>query len=91
MSEFKDFDPHSLVHEVIRALLRTALPPELAAATPELAERVEAHPEVAPHASKLWCELNESERNIVAREVGLLARDVVVGAGATSVSGEHLH
>jgi len=40
MSEFKDFDPHSLVHEVIRALLRTALPPELAAATPELAERV---------------------------------------------------
>jgi hypothetical protein len=59
MSEFKDFDPHSLVHEVIRALLRTALPPELAAATPELAERVEAHPEVAPHASKLWCELNE--------------------------------
>ena len=86
MSEFKDFDPHSLVHEVIRAL-----PPELAAATPELAERVEAHPEVAPHASKLWCELNESERNIIAREVGLLARDVVVGAGATSVSGEHLH
>ena len=91
MSEFKDFDPHSLVHEVIRALLRTALPPELAAATPELAERVEAHPEVAPHASKFWCELNESERNIVAREVGLLPRDVVVGAGATSVSGEHLH
>ena len=91
MSEHTDFDPHSLVHEVIQALLRSAFPPELAAATPELAERVEEHPEVAPHASKHWGELTESQANIIAREVGLIARDVLLGAGATTPSGEHLH
>lgn len=62
--------PSGSQDRLVHALLRSALPPELAAATPELAERVEEHPEVAPHTSKHWGELNESEGNIIAREVG---------------------
>ena len=64
---------------------------ELRAAAPELVSRVEEHLQVVPFANKRWGELNESQQNIIAREVGLIARDVVVGAGATSQTGEHLH
>jgi hypothetical protein len=79
------------VREVIAKLLLVALPGELGIAARELVKRVIEHPDVAPHADKLWGELSESEGNIVAREVGLVARDVIVGAGSTSSSGEHLH
>ena len=55
-----------------------------------MVSRVEEHLQVVPFANKRWGELNESQQNIIAREVGLIARDVVVGAGATSQTGEQL-
>jgi hypothetical protein len=64
--------------------LVTALPSELHAAAPELASRVGEHPEVAPHFDKRWGDVTESQGNIIAREVGLVARDVIAGAGAVS-------
>jgi hypothetical protein len=86
-----DFNDDMHVREVIAKLLLVALPSELGVAAGELVERVVDHPDVAPHADKLWGELREREGNIVAREVGLVARDVRVGAGPTSSSGERLH
>ena len=84
-------DPNSTVRHVIISLFIAALPPELHAASPDLAGRVGEHPEVAPHFGKRWGDVTESEENIIAREVGLVARDVIAGAGAVSPSGERLH
>ena len=85
------YDPEIAVREAIERILSAALPPELRAAAPELPARVQEHPEVAPFADKRWCELTENQQNIIFRETGLVARDVVVGAGATAQTGEHLH
>lgn len=61
-------------------------------AAPELAERVATHPQVAPQFGKRWGEVPEGDAHIIAREVGLIARDVVFGAGSVTLSGgEHLH
>ena len=91
MTDEAAISPDEPVRDVITSLLMTALPPELRAAAPELADRVGEHPEVAPHFGKRWGDVTESQGNIIAREVGLVARDVIVGAGAVSPSGEHLH
>jgi len=91
MDERDDFDPGSPVPEIIRKLLLVALPAELHASAVDLAARVAEHPDVAPHVDKRWRELSESEGNKVAREVGIVARDVISGAGAVTASGEHLH
>jgi hypothetical protein len=90
MNDKRDLDDMP-VREVIAKLLLVALPGELGIAARELVERVVNHPDVVPYADKLWGELSESEGNVVAREVGLVARSVIVGAGTTSSSGEHLH
>ena len=87
----QEWDREIAVHTVIEEILAADLPPEQRAAAPELARRVEEHPEVAPLVDKRWGDLNESERNSVAREVGLVARDVTAGAGSTTTTGEHLH
>ena len=84
-------NPNEPVRHVIVTLLMTALPPELRAAAPDLAERVGKHPEVAPDFDKEWGAVTEGEGNIIAREVGLVARDVIAGAGVVSPSGERLH
>lgn len=96
MAETKTMAAHEYgreagVHLVIERMLAAALPPEQRAAAPELARRLEEHPEVAPLVEKRWGDLNESQRNSVAREVGLVARDVTAGAGSTTTTGEHLH
>lgn len=91
MTDEAAIDPTHPVRLVITTLLITALPPELRAAAPELAGRVGEHPAVAPHFDKQWGDLTESQGKIIAREVGIVARDVIVGAGAVSPSGEHLH
>jgi len=91
MDERDDFDPGSPVPEIIRKLLLVALPAELHASAVDLAARVAKHPDVAPHVDKQWGELSESQGNKVAREVGIVARDVISGAGAITASGEHLH
>jgi len=92
MSKVREIDPDAAVRDVIINLLLTTLPPDMRAAAPELADRVAEHPEVAPYVRKRWGELTEGQGNIVAREAGVVARDVESGGGHVSASGgEHLH
>jgi len=91
MSDEREIGPSRQVRDVIIDLLLTTLPAELRAAAPDLADRVAEHPEVARHIHKRWGQLSESQGNVIAREVGLIARDVINGAGGTTASGEHLH
>lgn len=92
MTEEREYDPNATVHEIIVNLLLLTLPAEMRAAAPDLADRVFEHPEVAPHIGKRWGELSEGESYIVAREAGVVARDVEIGAGsATQLGGERLH
>ena len=64
----------SPVRDVIAALLRLTLPGHLQASARRFTDRVAQHPDVAPHIRKRWGELSERQSNIVAREVGLVAR-----------------
>ena len=82
MTDEPAIEPTHPVRLVITSLLITALPPELRAAAPELAGRVGEHPDVAPHFDKQWGDITESQGNIIVREVGLVARDVIVGPAA---------
>lgn len=63
----------SPVRDAITELLHLTLPGDLQASAPRFAQCVTQHPEVAPHIGKRWGELSESQANIVAREVGLVA------------------
>jgi hypothetical protein len=90
MTNERQIDQDATVREVIIDLLLTTLPPELRVSAPDLADRVISRPDVAPHAGKRWGDLSEGEGNIVAREVGIVARYIAEG-GAGSPSGEHLH
>lgn len=91
MTRAREIDPSSFVRDVVIDLLLKSLPAELRAAAPDLADRVGEHPSVKPHFGKRWGDLTEGQGNIIAREVGLVARDVIGGAGVTSASGERLH
>ena len=91
MRDWHEINPSSFVRDVVIDLLLKTLPPELRAAAPDLADRVGEHPSVKQHFGKRWGELTEGQGNIVAREVGVIARDVIEGAGVTTPSGEHLH
>ena len=92
MSEEREIDQDATVREVIIDLLLKTLPPELRVSAPDLADRVIARPDVAPHADKRWGELSEGEGNIVAREAGIVARYIAEGAGSASpIGGERLH
>jgi len=92
MQDQREIDPNKRVRDVIIDLLLTTLPPDMRASAPELADRVAQHPEVAPHLRKRWGELTEGQGYIVAREAGIVARDVEIGASSTTASGgEHLH
>lgn len=91
LAELEEFDEGTGVRDVIARLLLAALPADFRAAAPDLVDRVAAHPEVAPHIGKRWSDLTESEGNLIAREVGLVAHDVVAGAASIGQSGEHLH
>jgi hypothetical protein len=91
MTEQAEIDPAKWVRDAIIDLLLATLPPYLRSAAPELAERVGAHPQVAPHFGKRWGDLSEGQGNVIAREVGVVAHDIVAGAGVTTPSGERLH
>jgi len=91
LAEVEEFDSDAQVRDVITRLLLAALPPDLRASAPDLVERVAAHPDVAPHIERRWGDLTESQGNVIAREVGVVTRHLITGAGATSESGEHLH
>ena len=80
------------MHEAILKLLLVALTTKVRARAQELVARVADHPEIAPHASKQWGDLSESQKTAMAREVGLAVRDATGGAaGDTQTGGEHLH
>lgn len=89
--ESHEFDLALPVRDVIRKLLLIALPVDLRACAPELAEHVGKGPAVAPHIHRRWGELTEAEGNLVAREVAIVARAMIAGAGSLTMSGEHLH
>ena len=91
LAEVEYFEDGAGVRDVITRFLLAALPPDYRAAAPDLVDRVVAHPDVEPHIGKPWSDLTESECNLIAREVRLVARDVAAGAGSTGLSGEHLH
>jgi hypothetical protein len=87
----RDIDSAAWVRDVVIDLLLKTLPLELRAAAPELADRVGEHPSIKRQFGKRWGDLSEGEGNIIAREVGVIARGVIEGAGANAASGEHLH
>ena len=91
MNEEREFDPNAYVRDIIAYLLGSTLPAELATAAPALVDRVAEHPDVACHMGKRWHELSEGEGNIVAREVGLVARDVLIGSGGMLPGGRQVH
>jgi hypothetical protein len=89
--ESHEFDVASPVRDVIRKLLLIALPADLRACARELAERLGKLSTVAPYIDRTWGELSEAEGTTLAREVGMLARAMIEGAGSLTMSGEHLH
>jgi hypothetical protein len=92
MADERPIDARKSVREVIIDLLLLTLPVELRAAAPELADRVAEHPDVAPHYGKRWGDVAEGQACVIAREAGVIARDIAIGAGSTTQSGgEHLH
>jgi hypothetical protein len=72
-------DERRPVPDVIESLLRVALPTELHALIPRLLYQVTERPHVSEHAQKVWGELSEADGNIIAREVGLVARTAIDG------------
>jgi hypothetical protein len=72
-------------------LLRAALPADLHALVRRLARECAARDFVAAHAQKRWGDRSEGEGNLIAREVGIVARDVLSGVPAAAGSGKHLH
>jgi hypothetical protein len=92
MTDLRDYDDDTPVGTVITKLLLAALPTEVRASAQDLVDRVAEHPEVEAHMGKTWGDLSEADKNAIAREVGLVARDVTGRAGRDTQSGEeHLH
>jgi hypothetical protein len=81
MGDERKIHPDATVRDVVIDLLLTTLPPELRVSAPDLADRVFARPDVAPHAGKRWSELSGAEVNIVGREAAVVARYIAEGTG----------
>jgi hypothetical protein len=86
----RDIDSAAWVRDVVIDLLLKTLPLELRAAAPELADRVGEHPSIKRQFGKRWGDLSEGEGNVIAREVGVIARGVIEGAGVQT-AGEQVH
>ena len=77
MSDEQGYDPTLPLGDVIRSLLRFTLPEAFQSLADLLAEdALRSNPCIAPYAAARWSDLSESEGNIVAREVGLIAHNV---------------
>src|SRR5512144_1866548 len=83
MSDARDFDGSTELRDVVAALLVLVLPAERRDLIPRLTAMVSACKGVVEHRGKLWGELSEDERNIVAHRVGAIAREVL-GTGRTA-------
>jgi hypothetical protein len=69
-------DQDAPVLGVIRLLLASRLPIELAHALNDLARQVARHPDITAYSTRLWGELPESARSAVKREAEIVARSV---------------
>jgi len=82
MPDEQGFKPTMPVPAVVIDLLLVALPAELKRMASALAGQVLARPNVAPHAGQCWGDISDAEGNAIARECGLVARDVIAQAQA---------
>jgi hypothetical protein len=82
MPDEQGFKPTTTVPAVVIDLLLVALPPELKRMAAPLARQVLARHNVTPHSGKSWGEVTDMEANAIARECGLVAKDVIAQASA---------
>jgi hypothetical protein len=90
MTDQRDYDVKRPLRDVIGTLLELVLPAEKRDLVPRLTDMISACKGVAEHRGKLWGELTESESNIVATRVGVIARGIL-GTGRSAETGETLH
>ena len=83
-----DFDAEMPVRDVLLHLSRIALPPNLADAADDVFRRVAQHVVVTPYLVLRWGELDETDQNLIAAAVGLVARDVFLTANAREAANE---
>jgi|KBSMisStandDraft_5_1062788.scaffolds.fasta_scaffold407439_1 hypothetical protein len=75
MTHGEGYDANTTVPAVVESLLRLTLPDALQSFTKHFAaEALRSNPYIAQHAASLWGDLSEGEGNVVAREVGVIAR-----------------
>jgi hypothetical protein len=77
MTDEHDYDVNRPLRDVIGTLLEVVLPPDRRDLIPRLTDIVSACKGVVEHRGKLWGELSESESNIVATRVGVIAREIL--------------
>ncbi len=80
MPDEQGFKPTTPVPAVVIDLLLVALPPELKRMAAPLARQVLARHNVTPHSVKCWGDVTDMEANAIARECGLVAKDVIAQA-----------
>jgi hypothetical protein len=90
MTNERDYDVKRPLRDVIGTLLELVLPAARRDLIPRLTDMVSACKGVVEHRGKLWGELSESERNIVATRVGVIAREII-RTGRAAETGETLH
>jgi hypothetical protein len=90
VTDTSDYDVKRPLRDVIGALLELVLPAEQRNLIPRLTDMVSACKGVVEHRDKLWGDLTESESNIVATRVGVIAREIL-GTGRSAETGETLH
>ena len=71
-------------------LLALVLPADQHALIPKLTDMVSACKGVAEHRGKLWGDLSESEGDIVATRVGVIAHEII-RTGRSAETGQTLH
>jgi hypothetical protein len=91
MAHGEGYDPNTTVPAVVESLLRITLPDALQPFTKHFAaEALRSNPYLAPHAGSHWRDLSEVEGNVLAREVGVIAREALQWM-AVHRGGEQLH
>jgi len=90
VTDASDYDAKRPLRDVIEALLKLVLPPEKHSLVPRLTDMVSGCKGIVEHKGKIWGMLTESERNIVATRVGVIAREIL-GTGRAAETGETLH
>jgi len=90
VTDASDYDSKRPLRDVIGLLLELVLPPERLDLVPRLTDMVCSCKGIVEHKGKLWGMLTESESNIVATRVGVIAREIL-GTGRAAETGETLH